>query len=350
MLNLWNISKSQAESKFGHYSQSPQPTKRSRTTSPQPPLAATRPLSVKSLKLSFGGYDGVRVGEAAHPGPRHARRLHRSIAQTPKSHLERAHPIDLHKAIEVNEEHSASGQKVHSLGLRQFQKACIFKKIAKEDKKVAYFQCPYCCKGLLNRPDGNRPTTWLIKKSKLHHLKTCKKIPKDFVANNLKRYKGDAMIKQTGNWTLFQSRRRETFVKSAVKRAAKKGQDAFELKCKIPFSAAKAASSKKRVVLWCRKGRRTTLHKGWEKCVGQVEEGSVTPGIHWWEAMRRANGWKKTLQATETDDVTARILKKSERARVKKSALKLLRLRRGCLTCLVAPNSLGKRFLAGPSM
>ena len=202
----------------------------------------------------------------------------------------------------------------------------------------------------MNRPDGNRPTNWLIKKSKLHHLKTCKKIPKDFVANNLKRYKGDAMIKQTRNWTLFQSRRRETFVKSAVKRAAKKGHDAFELKCKIPFSAAKAASSKKRVVLWCRKGRRTTLHKGWEKCVGQVEEGSVTPGIHWWEAMRRANGWKKTLQATETDDVTARILKKSERARVKKSALKLLRPRRGCLTCLVAPNSLGKRFLACPSM
>lgn len=25
----------------------------------------------------------MRVGEAAHPGPRHARRLHRSIAQTP---------------------------------------------------------------------------------------------------------------------------------------------------------------------------------------------------------------------------------------------------------------------------
>lgn len=81
----------------------------------------------------------MRVGEAAHPGPRHARRLHRSIAQTPKSHLERAHPIDLHKAIEVNEEHSASGQKVHSLGLRQFQKACIFKKSPRRTRRLRIF-------------------------------------------------------------------------------------------------------------------------------------------------------------------------------------------------------------------
>jgi hypothetical protein len=39
----------------------------------------------------------------------------------------------------VNEEHSASGQKVHSLGLRQFQKACIFKKSPRRTRRLRIF-------------------------------------------------------------------------------------------------------------------------------------------------------------------------------------------------------------------
>ena len=46
-------------------------------------MVNSRSLSQRCRRQTFGGYNGIRVGEASHPGPRRARRLHRSLLQTP---------------------------------------------------------------------------------------------------------------------------------------------------------------------------------------------------------------------------------------------------------------------------
>ena len=144
------------------------------------------------------------------------------------SHLSKLHSSEKMKAQAACRDNGTSPA-FCGLGLKKLLIPVAFQSIPKTADKVC-FRCPYCSLGIFDQEISK----FLLKKSKLQHLKVCKKKPQKKVT--LRRYKGDCMAaKDKGTDVTNRSRVQksaEKILQNTLEKATARGHRPVHFPCK----------------------------------------------------------------------------------------------------------------------
>ena len=173
---------------------------------------------------------------------------------------------------------------------RELLQPTKFVKLSLKQQKNAGFVCPYCKLGTLDKP-----TEYLLKKSKIHHLAECECKPARQIS--LKRYWGD-WIKFKGK-SIRESRKKTsaTISRLACERAEGRGHVPIFFNCKFPAITTKARKTHLYGCVTCgatcsqdSAGQPwvSTCKGKWTKFGGRA--------VQWWSNIGKLNGLRNVIR------------------------------------------------------
>eukprot|EP00438_Fugacium_kawagutii_P004780 Skav203117 [mRNA] locus=scaffold447:577868:583368:+ [translate_table: standard] len=223
-------------------------------------------------------------------------------------HLELVHRREIDRQRKNNEE-TGRASKRHPL-MADVPAMVPFEKMSRDEKKTAFFLCPYCRKGLREKPEPVQ----LLHKCKKFHLKNCTKAPKDIT---MQQYLSDACRKlRDTKWYKDRVRsQKETIKKRKIENSNKVGHDAKILDLRMPEKVHR------RYILWCKKCQAPSTSSyrfnGCRAKHGDKGQLARKPTLDWWEKIAKENrgSLNKVFKATEipeeeAEEIRAQIMTK----------------------------------------
>eukprot|EP00435_Cladocopium_sp_Y103_P015066 s5354_g3.t1 len=174
-------------------------------------------------------------------------------------HMKKFHRQEYDEAIRHNKDEGLS--KFSGFGLRKLRIPLSFKKLTKSEKENTKLVCPYCELGVVNPPNS----AWLLRKSRKHHLKNCKKKPEGKVTLTMLRA---AVLKKKNLWLPKEISKKSGSrpVEKTMQQAKIRGHKPVFLACKLPYKCMKR-SKHLFVCQTCKATSRPNRH--WKReCIG----------------------------------------------------------------------------------
>ena len=190
-----------------------------------------------------------------------------------RDHLGRCHPFEFKKAQQESSESQASNQLRHGLGIMKQVKPLEFVKIKKED---AGFSCPYCRLGTVHMPSNST----LRRKTLKHHLKQCKKAPKDC---SIRQLRTDIMKKDKKVSLVADDQKQKQKMKEGIQRKA------HARACKLghtPIHISFLKQKKCQTIQFCTTCLQAASHsrKWGTPCKGHADlQLRIPPSLQWWK-------------------------------------------------------------------